>query len=413
MVSQRRDRSLRGLHLRLTLGWAAAWLLCVVALCALAIATHARLSRLDFESALQLRATAVYGLTWFDPHGVFHSELLAKEPGVLDDGIDIWVIAPGTPDRVLLAPPRPRFDLASRFQLARSLIDGARDFSEEGRDRNGKPYRLQAKVTYDDADRARAVILVLADPSLRDAAQAAFVRSTLLIVAALAVVGLLIGNALARRSLGPVVQSFEMQERFIASAAHELRAPIANLMAICESAQAGDETPQHALHRAGRIAAQASGLVDKLLMLARLDSASTRLVKEAVRLDLLVEAVLPEDDSVQLDAQPCVVQADALLVQAAIRNLVENALAHARAGEASAGVTVKVRAGEVVVEDDGAGFPPKLMQTLAEPFVASNGSRGAGLGLSIVHQIAQRHGGELVLENRTPHGARASFRLPA
>lgn len=412
MVSQRRDRTLRGLHLRLTLGWAAAWLLCVVALCALAIATHARLSRLDFESALQLRATAVYGLTWFDSKGVFHSELLGKEPGVLDDGIDIWVIAPGPPERVLLAPQRPRFDLARRFELARTLMAGARDFAEEGRDRAGRPYRLQAKVTYDAADRPRALILVLADPSLRDAAQAAFVRSTLLIVAALALVGLWIGNALARRSLRPVVRSFEMQERFIAAAAHELRAPVANLVAICESAQAGDETPRQALVRAGRIAAQASGLVDKLLLLARLDSASTRLVKEAVRLDLLVEAVLPEDDSVQCDAQPCVVQADALLTQAAVRNLVENALAHGRPDLTAAPVRVTVRAGEVTVEDDGAGFPPALMQTLAEPFVAATGSRGAGLGLSIVRQIAQLHGGELVLENRAPHGARARFRLP-
>lgn len=413
MVSQRRDRTLRGLHLRLTLGWAAAWLLCVVALCALAIATHARLSRLDFESALQLRATAVYGLTWFDAQGRFHSELLRKEPGVLDDGIDIWVIAPGVPDRVLLAPPRPRFDLARRFELARTLMAGARDFAEEGRDRAGRPYRLQAKVTYDDADRPRAVILVVADPGLRDAAQAAFVRSTLLIVAALALAGLWIGNALARRSLRPVVQSFEMQERFIASAAHELRAPVANLAAICESARAGDETPQQALVRAGRIATQASGLVDKLLLLARLDSASARLAKEAVRLDLLVEAVLPEDDSVHLDAQACVVQADALLIQAAVRNLVENALAHGRAGErGGAPVRVTVRAGEVTVEDDGAGFPPGLMRNLAEPFVASTGSRGAGLGLSIARQIAQLHGGELQLENRTPHGARARLRLP-
>ncbi|MGH8081495.1 MAG: sensor histidine kinase, partial [Lysobacter sp.] len=389
MVSRRRDRNLRRLHLRLTLGWAAAWLLCIAALCGVAIATHSRLSRLDFESAMQLRATAVYGLTWFDERGVFHSDLLRKEPGVLDDDIDIWVIAPGAPDRTLLAPQRPRFDLGPRFAQARAWVAGARDFAEEGRDARGRPYRLQVKVTYDDNDRPRAAILVVADPSLRDAAHARFVRNTLLIVAALAVVGLLIGNALARRSLRPVVQSFEMQERFIAAAAHELRAPVANLRALCESAEAGDETAQNALARAGKIALQASELVDKLLLLARLDSAGTRLMKEPVRLDLLVEAVLPEDGSVELDAQESVVLADPVLTQSAIRNLVENALAHGRRQRADAPVKVTVRAGSVTVEDEGPGFPATLMQTIAEPFVASAESRGAGLGLSIVQHIAQ------------------------
>lgn len=413
MVSRSRDRTLRGLHVRLTLGWAGAWLLCIAALCGVAIATHARLSRLDFESAMQLRATAVYGLTWFDERGAFHSELLRKEPGVLDDGVDIWVVAPGTPERVWLAPQRPRFDLPLRSVLQRAWSSGARDFNEERRDLRGRPYRLQAKATYDNDDRRRAVILVVADPSLRDAAQAAFVRDTLLIVAGLAVVGLLIGNALARRSLRPVVQSFETQERFIASAAHELRAPVANLRALCESAEAGDETPQRAVARAGQIAMQASELVDKLLLLARLDAANPRLTKEPVRLDLLVEAVLPEDGSVALDAEASVVQADASLIQSAVRNLVENALAHGRQRDAGARVRVTVRAGRVAVEDEGPGFPAELMQRIAEPFVASAGSRGAGLGLSIVLQIVRLHGGALDLENRTPHGARATLRLPA
>ncbi|MBX9402624.1 HAMP domain-containing histidine kinase [Lysobacter sp. BMK333-48F3] len=412
MAPRPRDRRLRRLHLRLTLGWAGAWLLCVAALCALAIATHARLSRLDFESAMQLRASAVYGLTWFDERGAFHDELLRREPGVLDEAVDIWVIAPGTPPRVLLAPPRPRFDLQARFARVDAWVAGAQDFAEEGRDGRGRAYRLQARVTYDDQDRPRALILVVADPALRDAAQAAFVRNTLLIVAALAALGLLLGNLLARRALRPVVQSFEMQERFIASAAHELRAPVANLRALCESAAAGDDSPQRALDRVGDIALQASGLVDKLLLLARLDSGGAPLQKQSLRLDLLAEAALPDDGSVALEARESVVQADPVLLQSALRNLVENALAHGRRDGAPAAVRVTVGAGWVTVEDDGPGFPESLRQRLAQPFVASAGSRGAGLGLSIVRHIAQLHGGSLSLENRESGGARAVLRLP-
>lgn len=412
MASKLRERRLRRLHLRLTLVWAGAWLLCVAVLCALAIATHARLSRLDFESAMQLRASAVYGLTWFDERGAFHDEVLRKEPGVLEEGVDVWVIAPGAPPRVLLAPSRPRFDLSSRFGRVGAWVAGAQDFAEEGRDDRGRAYRLQARVTYDDQDRPRALILVVADPALRDAAQAAFVRNTLLIVAALAAVGLLLGNALARRALRPVVRSFEMQERFIASAAHELRAPVANLRALCESAAAGDEAPQRALERVGAVALQASGLVDKLLLLARLDAGGAVLEKQPLRLDLLAESALPEDGSVVFQAQESVVRADPVLLQSALRNLIENALAHGRRDGATATVAVTVQGACVVVEDGGPGFPDDLRQRLAQPFVAAAGSRGAGLGLSIVRHIAELHGGSLSLENRAAGGARAVLRLP-
>ncbi|MGO4775014.1 hypothetical protein AB4084_05750, partial [Lysobacter sp. 2RAB21] len=78
-MTRRREQVLRRLHLRLTAIWTAAWLLCVIVLCGVAIATHARLTQLDLASNLRLRATAVYGLTWFDAGGRFHDEVLRKE----------------------------------------------------------------------------------------------------------------------------------------------------------------------------------------------------------------------------------------------------------------------------------------------------------------------------------------------
>lgn len=103
-MTRRREQVLRRLHLRLTAVWTAAWLLCVVALCSVAIATHARLAQLDLASSARLRATAVYGLTWFDGDGRFHDEVLRKEPDVIDSGGDIWVIGKGPPPKVLLRP---------------------------------------------------------------------------------------------------------------------------------------------------------------------------------------------------------------------------------------------------------------------------------------------------------------------
>lgn len=410
-MTRRREKILRRLHLRLTAVWTAAWLLCVVVLCSVAIATHARLAQLDLASSARLRATAVYGLTWFDGDGRFHDEVLRKEPDVIDSGSDIWVIGKGPPPKVLLRPQRPRFDLAEPFALAEAVIAGGRDIANEGHDRRGRAYLLQAKVTYDDRDRAIAAILVLADPGARDAAHAAFVRWTLAIAAGLAAFGILVGHVLSRRSLRPAIASFEQQERFIAAAAHELRTPVARLQALCESAQDGRESPAQVLAKVERVTTQTAGLVDQLLLLARLDAADAPVNKEPVRLDLLVEAILPDDRPIAFHAAESVVNADLRLVQTAVRNLIDNALLHAATGASDAPISVIVSGRKVIVEDRGPGFPESLLQRISEPFVTGPASRGSGLGLSIVQHIAQLHGGELRLENRAGGGARVELSL--
>ncbi|UHQ23150.1 HAMP domain-containing histidine kinase [Lysobacter sp. 5GHs7-4] len=406
-----RDALLRRLHLRLTAIWTAAWLLCVIVLCAVAVATHARLTQLDLASSARLRATAVYGLTWFDADGRFHDALLRKEPGVLDAGSDIWVIAGGPPPKVLLRPDRARFDLADPSALAQRVLREGEDAAEEGRDRRGRPYLLQTKVTYDDRDRPVAAILVLADPSARDATHAAFVRWTLLIAAALAAFGILVGHLLSRRSLRPAIASFEQQERFIAAAAHELRTPVARLQALCETAHDGREPPAQILARVERVAGQTAGLVDQLLLLARLDAAAAPVRKEPVRLDLLVEAILPEEHEIAFEATESVVEADLRLVQTAVRNLIDNARLHGAADATAEPVRVTVSGRSVIVEDRGPGFPQALLERIREPFVTGPTSRGTGLGLAIVQHIAQLHGGELRLHNREGGGARVELLL--
>lgn len=406
-----RDALLRRLHLRLTAIWTAAWLLCVIVLCAVAVATHARLTQLDLASSARLRATAVYGLTWFDADGRFHDELLRKEPGVLDAGSDIWVIAGGPPPKVLLRPDRARFDLGDPSALAQRVLREGGDTAEEGRDRHDRPYLLQTKVTYDDRDRPVAAILVLADPSARDATHAAFVRWTLLIAAALAAFGILVGHLLSRRSLRPAIASFEQQERFIAAAAHELRTPVARLQALCETAHDGREPPAQVLARVERVAGQTAGLVDQLLLLARLDAAAAPVRKEAVRLDLLVEAILPEEHEIAFEATESVVDADLRLVQTAVRNLIDNALQHGASDANAEAARVTVSGRSVIVEDRGPGFPQALLDRIREPFVTGPASRGTGLGLAIVQHIAQLHGGELRLQNRDGGGARVELRI--
>jgi signal transduction histidine kinase len=100
----------------------------------------------------------------------------------------------------------------------------------------------------------------------------------------------------------------------------------------------------------------------------------------------------------------------------AVTNLVDNATKFGAAVE----VGVTSRDGEVLIEvrDDGPGVPAAMLASVFEPFFkgdnarSQQGSGGFGLGLSIVREIAERHGGGVEIENRRPHGLTARLRLP-
>lgn len=99
----------------------------------------------------------------------------------------------------------------------------------------------------------------------------------------------------------------------------------------------------------------------------------------------------------------------------ALQNLVDNAVKYGQRAH------VRVEDGTefllLVVDDEGPGIPPEELAKVTAPYYRPDASRnlktgGVGLGLSIVSDIAQRHGGELRLENRPDIGLRASLRLP-
>ena len=104
-----------------------------------------------------------------------------------------------------------------------------------------------------------------------------------------------------------------------------------------------------------------------------------------------------------------------LLLREALNNLIDNALHYAGHG---ATVTVRVYItapgmAALVVEDDGPGVPAAHLGDLFARFWrGSDKPGGCGLGLSIVEEIALRHGGETVAETAGPHGLRVGLRLP-
>jgi len=220
--------------------------------------------------------------------------------------------------------------------------------------------------------------------------------------------------AAVRRSLG-------QEKRFLNDAAHQLRTPLAGLISQTELALA--ETDPQALHeRLSKVLAGAqrsAHLVQQLLSLAR-NEAEVRLqpldlaalVREVAR-DWTPRALGAGVDLGYEGAQSLWVQGQAMLLSEALNNLLDNALLYAGRGSV---VTLRVsqlqQQALLEVEDNGPGLPVTELAHLFERFWrASELPGGCGLGLAIVAEIAQRHGGSATALAVEPHGLRVRLSL--
>jgi signal transduction histidine kinase len=218
-------------------------------------------------------------------------------------------------------------------------------------------------------------------------------------------------------------RSTERQRRFVADAAHELRSPLARIRAQLEvdAAHPGsaDLAVTHASVREQALALQR--LVDDLLLLARGDAGALAVHSRLVDLDDVVERAVRERrgrGTPPIDTRrvrPVQVSGDEAQLARAVGNLLDNAVRHARSV-----VTITLeeeRDGGAVlsVGDDGPGIPPEARELIFGRFTRLDDARspggGAGLGLAIAREIADTHGGSLVLEPDAP-GARFVLRLP-
>jgi len=213
------------------------------------------------------------------------------------------------------------------------------------------------------------------------------------------------------------------QRQFVADASHELRTPLtsvlANLELLADSLH-GDQGD--AARSALRSSHRMRRLVADLLLLARTDVGRVVRREPCDLAQIVVEAAgelgpVSAEHEIVLDAHPAVVEASRDEVHRLTINLLENALRHTPPG-----TTVRVSTGmddgqaTLIVEDDGPGVPDELAPTIFERFVRGAGDRGGsfGLGLAIVHAVAESHGGTVTLEpTGESKGARFVVRLPA
>jgi signal transduction histidine kinase len=224
----------------------------------------------------------------------------------------------------------------------------------------------------------------------------------------------------------------ERKEREIATVAHELRNPIGaiiNALRVLERIGAPDAQATELRDLIGRQATHLTRLIEDLLDVARLRHGKVRLQRERVDLREIVRLALDalkasgraiehevRDD---LAAEPLVVHGDATRLEQVVRNLLDNAVKYSPARTTIAVAAKRDGAAAVLrVRDEGIGIASEMLPRLFEPFAQAEaaGQRangGLGLGLPLVQNIVQQHGGTITAHSDgIGKGSEIIVRLP-
>jgi two-component system, OmpR family, sensor kinase len=222
------------------------------------------------------------------------------------------------------------------------------------------------------------------------------------------------------------------QKRLLANASHELRSPLARIRMATELLLTQPPDQEQLADELRRNIGELDQLVDEILLASRLETSQP--AREEVDL-----AGLAAEEASRIGAEVTVaegqgaasgaamtIDGDSRLLRRLLRNLLENARRH---GGSASGEPVQVAisrsgqgtvtgAGVIVLEvlDRGAGVPADARERIFDPFYRVEGhseqAGGVGLGLSLVKQIAEAHGGSVRCEGREGGGSRFILRLP-
>jgi len=242
--------------------------------------------------------------------------------------------------------------------------------------------------------------------------------------------GQLLGATVVLQDITRIRRFDELKDDLVATVAHEFRTPLTSLrMAIhllAEQTVGPLSDRQLDLVTAARDECERlQGIVDDLLDLARIRSGRLELHPRQVSTELLLEQArqatrdgseqrhVPVDVEIQPGAE--VVTADPDRIELALNNLLTNAVRHGppgrpvlvRASRSNGAVRIEVR-------DDGPGIPAEYQPRLFEKFYRVPGSQpgGAGLGLSIVRDVVEAHGGKVGVQSAPGSGATFWIELP-
>jgi two-component system, OmpR family, sensor histidine kinase MprB len=220
--------------------------------------------------------------------------------------------------------------------------------------------------------------------------------------------------------LAALDESRSQQRRLVRDAGHELKTPLTalrtNIELLAKSENLTEEMRDELVAAAEAEVIDLSALVTEIVDLA--SDRYAELPIERVSLDDIVEVSVAKarrrgEAPVDLTRSPSPVMGRPAALERAVDNLLDNAQKWNASGEP---IQVEVGDGRVSVRDHGPGIPPEERELVFDRFYRSATARsepGSGLGLSIVKQVAEDHGGSVFVESADDGGAVVGFTVPS
>ena len=235
-------------------------------------------------------------------------------------------------------------------------------------------------------------------------------------------------------------ESFQREKQFTSDVSHELRTPVAVILSQCEFSLEMDETPEdyrEALQTIQQQSLKMNDLIAQLLIFSRLEQGREPLQIAAGDLSRRVSEICTEQSALstrgitlsQNISEQVIAAVDQRLFSRVVTNLLSNAYKYGRdnghitvslhssgGGDASPADTVMLQ-----VADDGIGIAEEHLPRIFDRFYQvdsartadDSGEAGAGLGLAMVREIVQMHGGQITVESQPEEGTVFTVTLPA
>jgi PAS domain S-box-containing protein len=222
----------------------------------------------------------------------------------------------------------------------------------------------------------------------------------------------------------------KMKSEFVSTAAHELRTPLTTILGFAELLQ---DTKTFSSHERSEFAAlihdkaeKLSDLIDELLDISRIEAGENiQLSLQATSLGTLAEASLDffrhgsprHQFKLLMPATPVIVHADPRRIGQVFDNLLSNAVKYSPAGGV---ISVRLEPGRdhclINIRDEGIGMSAEQIERIFDKFYRADASntavQGVGLGMTIVKELIESHGSEIMVQSAPGQGTTISFTLP-